>query len=163
MRPAAAARYEWCAKLLPRFVASSYDECCLKEIAETASAEDASQVIDIHVDAAPIRRRRKLGAILPVGTKLIVTLSLFGIRQNLVSLIDLLEFVFGDPVTRVHIGMVLASKPSIGLTDLILSRVPLYPQHFVVVFEFDRHQPRLANSMFHNGSSAEYLLLKSTT
>jgi hypothetical protein len=50
-----------------------------EKLAEAAAAKNSSQIVELHIDAAPSRWGRELSAILPVSSKLIVTLALFGI------------------------------------------------------------------------------------
>jgi hypothetical protein len=99
-----------------------------EEVAEAASAEDLAQIIELNVDASPSGGRRELRAILPVRSELIVTLAFLRIRKNFIGLIDLFELLLGDPVPRVDVGVMLPSKLSIGLADLLVCRVSLYTQ-----------------------------------
>ena len=99
---------------------------CLEEFTKTASAKNAAKVVELYVDASPSGRRGELSAILPVGTKLIVAFALLGIGEDVVGFVNLLELVFGYLVAGVHVGVVLAGKLTIGLTDLSVSRVSLY-------------------------------------
>jgi hypothetical protein len=61
---------------------------------------------------------------LPIGTQDVVLLALLGIAENLVRLLDILEFFFGFPlVGRVLIRMPFARQLAIRALDIFFSRV----------------------------------------
>ena len=111
----------------------------LKKIAEASSTEHAAEVVELHVHASPARRRRELGAVLPVRPELIITFALLRVGKNLVRLVDLLKSVFGYLVARIDIWMILAGKLTISLTNLCIRGVALNAEQLVVIFERDRH------------------------
>src|SRR5262249_7110138 len=108
----------------------------LEEIAETSSAEHVTEVTKFYVDAAPARRRCKLGSVFPVCSELIVSFSLVRVRQDLVGFVDLLEFFLGGLIPRVQVRMVLSGEFAIGLPNLVVGGIALNPKDFVIILEF---------------------------
>jgi hypothetical protein len=82
----------------------------------------------------------ELRGALPVLPVLVVELALLRVAKNLVGLADLLELRLRRLVVRVHVGVVLPSKPTVGRLDLLLVGVAGNPQHNVIVL---RHQSHL--------------------
>ncbi len=89
---------------------------------ETAAAEAAEA-------ACPATR----GAAHPGMAELIVTGTFVGVRQHIVCLGRLLEFLFGLLVTRVFIGVVLDGRLAVSLLYFVSVSVFLDAQHFVVI------------------------------
>src|SRR5262249_44601075 len=89
----------------------------LKEITEcsaTALLSPAEEVFN--VDAAlestasstPVGRWSEIGSVLPVGSKLIVFLTLLLVAEDLVGFLDFFEFFFCLFVVRIEVRMILA-------------------------------------------------------
>src|SRR3990172_449045 len=62
--------------------------------------------------------------------------ALLFITEDLVGLVELLEFVFGALVVGVAVGMVLHGQLAISLFDLIAAGSAFNPQNLIVVFIF---------------------------
>jgi len=62
----------------------------------------------------------KLVGILPLVAVLIVFLAFFFVGEDLVSLVYLLEFLFGRLVTGIDVGVVLARQLAVSLLYLAL-------------------------------------------
>jgi hypothetical protein len=52
----------------------------------------------------------------------VVGSTLFGIREGLVGLLDLLETLLGVGVVRVRIRVMLAGQLPVGLADIVIGR-----------------------------------------
>src|SRR5207253_10382406 len=74
-------------------------------------------------------------AAFPIRAELIVLLALFGIAEDLVGLIDVLEIALGFLVVGIDVAMILARELAIGSFDLRLSRAALDAQDFIVIPE----------------------------
>src|SRR5208337_1721644 len=72
-------------------------------------------------------------AMLPVGAKLVVLLALVGVTDDLVGLIQFLEFSLGFLVVGIDVGMELAGELAIGALDLRVARLAINSENFVVV------------------------------
>src|SRR3972149_724781 len=85
----------------------------------------------------PTRRRAppRRGAALPVGAETVVALSLVGVGEDLVGLVDLLEAV-GRPLGLGNVWVMLPGQPPIGLLDRPGVGVPGHPRELVVVLVF---------------------------
>src|SRR5262249_16314101 len=112
----------------------------------TASSTGAAakQVVDIDrafetAASAPVRRRRKVGAVLPIRSQLIEFLTLFGIAQDLVRFLNFFELFLGLVVVRIQVGMVLAGKLPIRLLDFFFFRGSRHAQNFVIIAKLNRH------------------------
>src|SRR5215471_14499284 len=62
---------------------------CFKEITKAASAKNAAEIVELNVGRPPPWRRRKLCAVLPVRTELIVALAFRRIREDFVRFVKL--------------------------------------------------------------------------
>ena len=88
--------------------------------------------------------RSRVGAGLRVETELVVHLPFLTIAEDAIGFLDVLEAVFGGPVPRVHIGVMLAGEPAVSLADLIVAGLALDAKNPIVVFLFrrgHRHHP----------------------
>ena len=84
-------------------------------------------------------RRESVAGMLPVGTILVVLLPLFGIAQDLVSLVDLLELLLGGLLVLGQIGVMLAGKLAEGTLDLVSRGGFGDPQGLVIIAELGSH------------------------
>src|SRR5690606_32456009 len=66
-------------------------------------------------------------------TKAIVGRALLRVREDLVRLGGLLELFGGLRILFVHVGVVPARQPAVGLLDLFGPRRPVDPEYLVVV------------------------------
>src|SRR4029434_11231032 len=71
-----------------------------------------------------------------VGAQLVVFLSLRGIAEHLVGLVDLLEARLRRLVARVHVRVMLARELPEGLLDLLLGGAFVNAKRRVVILEF---------------------------
>ena len=67
----------------------------------------------------------KLVGVFPVLAELVVLAAFFGVGEDFVSLVDLLELGLGGFVAGVHVGMIFAGKPSKSLLDIFVGGVTL--------------------------------------
>ena len=83
---------------------------------------------------SPVGRRSELlaGTIMPA--QLIVGGTLLGIFQDLIGLLDILEFRLGVPLLA-DIRMELAGQFAVGALDRLGVRAPAHPQRVVVILE----------------------------
>ena len=97
----------------------------LEEIAEAGSAEMHAAIAQAAGHSTPAANSATGGPLLeaapfPIGAEFIVFLPLAGIAQNLVSLIDFLEFGLGGLFILGHIGMIFSRQFPEGFADFIL-------------------------------------------
>src|SRR2546423_13292926 len=120
----------------------------LKKIAETRAAEfevdPAAVACRMAAEApaglrVPSRRRLKSARLIPVGAQFVVFLPLFRIAQDLVSLINLLKFLFRGRLVLVDVGMILARELSERFANLIVARRFRNAERFVVISELNCH------------------------
>src|SRR5262249_18199550 len=83
--------------------------------------------------------RTALGVAAPIGAERVVPAALLGVAQDLVRLVDLLEPLGGGLVPRVHVRMVLAGQPPVGLLDGLGVRALPDAENFVVSLVGARH------------------------
>src|SRR2546425_6978345 len=109
-------------------------------------AEPAEVVERRGVSAPPLAaragRRGEVHPALPARADGVVLGALFGVAQDLVGLVDLLESLGStSPLgNRLQIGMVLAGELAVGTLDVIARRRTWHAQHLVVVTKFHRHR-----------------------
>ena len=113
-------------------VCSALAEERFKEFAEILPAAGAGMKF---VRAALSRLWPGLGAVLPVGAKLIVRAALFRIFQHFVGFVDILEAGFCVLVPA-DIRMIFAGQPAEGLLDGILRGISLDTKYLIIVFIF---------------------------
>src|SRR4029077_15651664 len=77
--------------------------------------------------------RRSGRSALGVEAKLIVHLPLFGVGENVVGFLNLLEFLFSGFIAGIQVRMIFAGKLSIGLANLFLSGLARHAQQFVII------------------------------
>src|SRR5439155_8113464 len=87
----------------------------------------------------PPRWRSKLRPPLPVGAELVVVLSFLRVAQDLVSLVDFLEFLLGGFFVLRNVRMVLAREFAKGLANLLLACRALDAQTLVIILKLDSH------------------------
>src|SRR5262249_2289880 len=90
----------------------------LKKITERSATPFLCAAEEVfHVDGAPesttawptpIGRRSEIGSVLPVGSQLIVFLTLLLVAEDFVGFLDFFEFLFSLFVVRVQVRMILA-------------------------------------------------------
>ena len=74
--------------------------------------------------------------------ELVIPCTLLLIREDTVSLVDLLEFFCCFLIVRMQIGVILPCHCLKGLFDLLFRSTLLQPQHFIII-PFFRHVCRL--------------------
>src|SRR5690348_1517958 len=119
-----------------------------KEIAEAGAASSASaaeiEPAEIEIDAL-ISRLRPLAVtfgrkILTVEAVLVIHLALFGVGENVVGFLKLLEFFLGSLVTGIEVGVVSARELAKGGANVLGARFAGDAEEFVVVgFGGGRH------------------------
>ena len=72
--------------------------------------------------------------LLPVGTERIVFFAFLGIREYLVSLVDLLKLRLCLFITRIDVGMIFAGQFAKCLLDLIGRGSFRNAERFVIIF-----------------------------
>ena len=85
--------------------------------------------------------RSHLTGIAPIRAKAIVFRAIFGIRQDLVGLGDLLETGLGRFVSWIQVRVVLACKLPEGLADVLVVGIPLDAENVVIVASSDGALP----------------------
>ena len=75
----------------------------------------------------------------PVGAELIILRAAFRIAQNLIGLVDLLEFFLRRFFVLGDIRMIFARKRAKGLLDVVRRGGLRDAENFVIVFEFKCH------------------------
>src|SRR5438105_4952585 len=97
----------------------------------------------VHVleTAGPRGTSAPLRELLPLGADRVISLSLVGIAEDFVSLVDLLEAPLGVRLL-VDVWVVLARELSVGLLDVVGRRVLRNAQRLVVVLVRDGHRFR---------------------
>ena len=98
-----------------------------EEIAEAGAAKMHVVVrhpVRSRPTAAPCAGRRREAARLPVGAEVIVFTALLGIAQDLVGLVDLLEFLLGGFLVLGDVRMVAAGQLAKRFLDIVVAGVP---------------------------------------
>jgi hypothetical protein len=119
--------------------AASASEEVSEEVAEVAGLEGVA--LERHPRAteaeprppgtrrgARVETRGRAGVAEPV-----IGAPLFGVAEDLVGLLDLLETPLGGLIPRIHIGMELSGQAAIGLLDVGLRGPPGDPENLVIV------------------------------
>src|SRR5438445_9763770 len=88
--------------------------------------------------AGPRGTSAPLRELLPLGSDRVISLSLVGIAEDFVSLVDLFETLFRVRLF-VDVRVVLACELSVGLLDVARRGVLRNAQRLVVVLVLDRH------------------------
>ena len=78
----------------------------------------------------------------PISTELVEFPAALRIAQDLVGLVDLLEFFLRRFFILGDIGMILARKRAEGFLDFVLRRRGLHAENLIVIFEFNGHGGR---------------------
>src|SRR5262249_36755412 len=84
-------------------------------------------------------RWREIGSRFPIVAELIVALSLFGIRQNLIGFVELFELVLSGFVPWIYVRMEFTCQLAIFTSDVALRRRSRHPQDLVVILELYSH------------------------
>jgi hypothetical protein len=63
----------------------------------------------------------------------VVQLALARVVQNIISRLHLLELFLGRLIVRVHVGVILARQPAVGLLNVSLRRVAFDPQDLIII------------------------------
>jgi hypothetical protein len=80
-------------------------------------------------------------AVFPIRAELVVLTPLFGIAEDLVGLVNVLELRLGLLVVGIYVRMILAGELTIGRLDIGFGGVALDAENLVIVFKF--HSNRL--------------------
>src|SRR3989454_3306437 len=94
--------------------------------------------VDVLEAAGPGGTSAPLRELLPLRADRVVALSLLGIAEDLVGLVDLLELLFRVRLF-VYVRVVLACELSVGLLDVVGRGVLRNAKRLVVVLVLDRH------------------------
>ena len=121
-----------------KFRPSGAAEKLLEKIAEPGAVE-MILVRWSAVTSAPGSGGRRTVALLPACAQFIEFFPLRRVAQDLVGLVDLLEFFLGGLFVLRHVGMVFAGQLAEGLLDFLVGRLARYAERGVVVFECDGH------------------------
>ena len=81
----------------------------------------------------------RLRARFPIGAELVEFPAALRIAQDLVGLVDLLEFFLRRFFILGDIGMILARKRAEGLLDFVVRRLGRHAEHLIIIFEFNGH------------------------
>src|SRR5258705_8704733 len=131
-----------------RAPATGGPENLLKEIAESSAAElkfvflaarPAAPGLASAGEGFPAWRWTKIRPRIPISAQLIVLLALGRVAEDLVGLVDLLEFFFRLLFVLGNVGMELARELAEGFFDVGLARVARHSEAFIVIFVLNRH------------------------
>ena len=89
--------------------------------------------------ALPATSWRRSVAASPVGAQRVVFFAFFFIAENLVGLVDFLEFVFSLRLVFGDIGMILARQLAKRLSDFIFAGGTFDAQGLVIILKFNSH------------------------
>jgi len=103
-----------------------------EQVAETGAATPA-EVVSVEVELHPGVFRRRRSPAVRVESKLVVSLALLGIGENVVRFLNLLEFFFRGLVTGIEVGMILARQAAVGLANILLAGLARDSQKVVVI------------------------------
>ena len=107
--------------------------------------EDVSQVHPAGAEAAKAPEAAgpalagRIAGVHPGKAELVVPLALFRVREDLMGLVDLLEFFLGGLVAGVVVRVVFQGQLTVGFFDLLIRGCLGYPQHFVIIAFFLCH------------------------
>src|SRR5699024_696783 len=115
--------------------------CAAPKPAEAAAEDVPEDVPQVHpAKAAEAAGSAALAGrvvgVHPRKAKLVVALALFRVGQDLVGLVDLLEFFLGGLVAGVVVRVVFQRQLTVGLLDLLVRGCLGYPQDLVIVTFF---------------------------
>ena len=68
-----------------------------------------------------------------VKTELVVAFALFGVAEDLIGLVELLEALFGVFVVGVQVGMAFLGFLAVRAFDFGLGGIPAYAQHLIII------------------------------
>ena len=97
---------------------------------EALSAAEASEAACL---LAGLLLRLELVGMLPVLAVLVVLLTLLGVAQHLVCLVDGLKLFLGRGVVRVQVRMKLARQLAVRLLDVVLRCRFVHSQHLIII------------------------------
>ena len=111
-----------------------------EQIGAELTAENLAQVDVVEGESPGTRLPRPTGATLRAAAEgfertavTVIHFPLFGVVENVESLLDFLESCLGSLVVRVHVGMVLARQVPIRLTNFILRGVATQSESLVII------------------------------
>ena len=125
-------------------------ENLFKEIAEARAAKfkafrplfARTPGISATRSAATISAWMRLKSTFPIGAEIVVFFAFIGVAENLVGLVDLLEFFLGLFFVLGYVRMILPRQTAESLADFVTGRVAVHTQNFIVIFKFHRHKIR---------------------
>src|SRR5438067_2461104 len=82
---------------------------------------------------SPLRARTTWWNVIRIEAILVVHLALLGVAEDVISLLDLFELLFGRFVAGIQVGVILSSQLAIGLADLVVFGSFGYTQKLVVI------------------------------
>jgi hypothetical protein len=85
-------------------------------------------------------RRAEFRAGFPVGAEFVVFFPLDRVGEDLVGLVDFLEFLLGALFVLGDIGMKFAGELAEGLLDFVILRSARDAEGFVIIFVLDGHR-----------------------
>ena len=89
--------------------------------------------------SGPAGRRTRLPACFPVGAQLVVFFATFRIAQDLIGLVDFLEFFLRRFFVLGYVRMILPRQHAESLLDLLVRSFGRNTQDPVIVLEFSGH------------------------
>src|SRR5205823_12346679 len=87
----------------------------------------------------PSGRWPKFRSLLPIRPEFVVLFALGRITQDLVSLVQFLELIFGLLLVLRNVGVVLARQLAESFLDLVVARSSRHAKHFIIIFELNGH------------------------
>ena len=117
--------------------------------AETAAKDVAEDVAQVHTVAAETAAEAaraaavlcRIAGVYARKAILVIELALLGVREDLVCLIDFLEFFLGVFIAGVIVRVVFHCQLAVSLLDLRIGGRLGYTQHFVVIAFLLCHNP----------------------
>ena len=118
--------------------------CAAPKPAEAAAEDVPEDVPQVHPAkaaeaAGPAALAGRVVGVHSRKAELVVALALFRVGQDLVGLVDLLEFFLGGLVAGVVVRVVFQRQLTVGLLDLLVRGCLGYPQDLVIVTFFLCH------------------------
>ena len=112
--------------------------CAAAKSAETAAKKAFENIPDIKAaeTAAKASRAacaRAIGRVHARVAELIVPLTLRGVAEDLVCLVDLLEFRLGRLVAGIHIGVVLFRQLAVCFFQIVRGGILRDAKHFIII------------------------------
>ena len=89
--------------------------------------------------SGPARAAARLASRFPIGAQLVVLPATLRMAQDLIGLVDFLEFFLRRLLVLGDIGMILPRQRAEGLLDFLVRRLGRHTQNPVIVLEFSGH------------------------